>query len=295
VDKAFPWWRIGLVFAWVTVATFALFHGANAIFGTEYDRWAHVARACAMFLLVVPMVVLVTRLLDRVPLSGIGLTSLQRGGRDLLTGAACWLVPAAAGTGVLLLFGQAGIGVRGSMGELLLNAASLVVLVLIFEAVPEELVFRGYLMSGLSARLGPRPATWAQAVLFTLWGTINGGDTSPARSALFFAFGVTLGLLRSATGGIWAPIGFHLAFQTLAQLFGTVGGQIELSSPGLITIVAFGALPFAAAAGVSLRMLRKRHTSGPGDRSPEPDGGTPHGAAGQDVVPVTEPPDLVTE
>lgn len=258
-----PWWRLGLMFAWVTVATLAVFHGGNAVFGPEYDRTAHVARAAAMFVLVVPVVVLVTRALDGIALSGIGLIPLRDGRRHLLIGAGVWLAPAAAGTGACLLLGWTGVGLRGSTGELLLDAVALVVLVFVFEAFPEELVFRGYLMSGLAARLRRWPAIWAQAALFTLWGTINGGETSPARSALFFAFAMTVGLLRSATGSVWAPIGFHLAFQTVAQLFGTVGGRIELTSPDVLVVGAFGVLPFTVAIVAALRMLRHAEPPGP--------------------------------
>ncbi len=244
---ALLWWRVGAMFAWTTFASLLVFHGADAIFGSDYDRWAHVVRAGTLFALIVPAVVATTRLLDRAPLSGIGLTSLRHGGRHLLAGAACWLIPAAAGSAACLLLGWTEVALRGSVGEMLLTAGGLLVLVFFYEAFPEELVFRGYLFSRLAARWGPWPAILAQAALFTLWGAVNGGANSMSRIALFFAFSLVTGLLRAVTGSVWTSIGFHLAFQTAAQLFGSVGGQFELTSPSALTVVAFGALPFAAA------------------------------------------------
>ncbi|WP_188194707.1 CPBP family glutamic-type intramembrane protease [Nonomuraea sp. SYSU D8015] len=257
-DSRRLWWRVTGMFAWVTLAALVVFHGANAIFGAGYDRWSHMARAGAMFLLVVPAVVLATRLLDRMPLSGIGLSPLRQGVLQLLRGMACWLIPAAAGVAVCLASGWAQIALNGSVSEMLVTAAGLLLLVFVFEAFPEELVFRGYVLRNLAARLGQWPALWSQAVLFTLWGLVNGGENSLSRSVLFFAFAVVAGLLRTMTGSVWTSIGFHLAFQTAAQLFGSVGGLVTVSNSAVLTVFAFGMLPFATALTLCTRLRHKR-------------------------------------
>ncbi|WP_431040766.1 CPBP family intramembrane glutamic endopeptidase [Streptomyces sp. P1-3] len=265
------WWRVAGMFAWVTVAALAVFHGANAIFGVGYDRWAHAARAGAMFVLVVPAVVLVTRIPDRATLSGIGLTSLRQGARWLLIGMACWLIPAAAGVAGCLVFGWTALAPHGSAGQMLVTAAGLFLLVFVFEAFPEELVFRGYLFGNLAVRLGPWPALWTQAILFMLWGIINGGPNSLSRSMLFLVFAVVAGLLRIVTGSVWTSIGFHLAFQTAAQLFGSIGGQFTVSTPSALNVLAFGVLPFATALTLCLWLMRRRAaTPAPHQHSPPP-------------------------
>jgi membrane protease YdiL (CAAX protease family) len=240
-------WRLAIVFGWVTVASWAVFHAANGIWGTGYDRTSHVARAVAMLVLVVPAVLVACRYLDRATLSGIGLTALRRGWRPLLFGMACWLVPAAAGIATCAGFGWIEMTALAPPMEILWTVGQLLVLVLIFEALPEELVFRGYLQSNLATRWGPWPAIWAQAALFTGWGVVNGGDVTLERTALFLTFAVVMGRLRLITGTVWAPIGFHLAFQTVAQLFGAVGGAFQVTPSSVLAIVAFGALPFSVA------------------------------------------------
>ncbi len=45
----------------------------------------------------------------------------------------------------------------------------LIVLVFLFEALPEELVFRGYMQGNLEQAIGHWGAVLAQAVLFSVW------------------------------------------------------------------------------------------------------------------------------
>jgi membrane protease YdiL (CAAX protease family) len=87
-------------------------------------------------------------------------------------------------------------------------------------------------------------AVLGQALLFTAWGFANGGENSLDRTVLFFSFAIVVGIFRATTGSVWASIGFHLAFQTIAQLVGTVGGQFSVEGSQLLLMFAFGTLPF---------------------------------------------------
>ncbi|WP_143728258.1 CPBP family intramembrane glutamic endopeptidase [Micromonospora cremea] len=236
-------WRILIVFAGTVLVWLFVYHGA--LLGRDYDRPTHVARAILTTLLVVPLVVVARRLLDRRPWTGLGLPSLRTGWRPLLLGMACWLVPAALGFALCLGFGWVEISPRTSAADALRVAALLVVLVLLYEALPEELVFRGYLQRNLATRLPAWQAVIGQAVLFTLFGFLVGAATSADRLLLFFVFALFLGAFRVATGDIWAGIGFHLAFQTVAQLFGDVGAVFDVVGADVLGLVALGGVPFA--------------------------------------------------
>ncbi|MEK8105167.1 CPBP family intramembrane glutamic endopeptidase [Micromonospora sp. M12] len=108
------------------------------------------------------------------------------------------------------------------------------------EALPEELIFRGYLQRNLVTRLPVWQALVGQAVLFTLFGVLVGAARSFDRIALFLVFALLLGAFRVATGDIWAGIGLHVAFQTVAQLFGDVGAVFDVVGADVLGVVAMG-------------------------------------------------------
>ncbi|MGC4815758.1 lysostaphin resistance A-like protein [Micromonospora sp. DT228] len=233
--------RILVVYAGAVLVWLAL----GALLDRDYDRPTHAIGAVLTTALVVPLVVVARRWLDRRPWAGLGLPSPRVGWRRLLLGMACWLVPAAVGFALCLGLDWVEISVRTSVGDALRVAALLVVLVGLKEALPEELVFRGYLQHNLATRLSAGQAVIGQAVLFTLFGFLVGAARSVDRLALFFVFALLLGAFRAATGDIWASIGFHVAFQTVAQLFGDVGAVFDVTGSGVLGVVAMGAIPFS--------------------------------------------------
>lgn len=249
-------WRILIVFAGTVLVWLFLYHGA--LLGRDYDRPTHVARAVLTTVLIVPLVVAARRLLDRRPWTGLGLPSLRTGWRRLLLGMACWLIPAGIGFALCLGFGWVQISLRTSATDALRVAALLVVLVFLYEALPEELIFRGYLQRNLATRLPVWQAVIGQSMLFTLFGFLVGAATSLDRLLLFFVFALLLGGFRVATGDIWAGIGFHVAFQTVAQLFGDVGAVFEVTGSDVLGVVAMGAIPFALGWTVIKRLHRDR-------------------------------------
>ncbi|WP_030491098.1 CPBP family intramembrane glutamic endopeptidase [Micromonospora chokoriensis] len=247
-------WRIlvvvvGAVLVWLVL---------GALLDRDYDRPTHAVGAILTTAVVVPLVVVARRFLDRRPWAGLGLPSLRAGWRRLLLGAACWLVPAAAGFALCLGLGWVEISVRTSVGDVLRVAALLIVLVFLKEALPEELVFRGYLQRNLATRLPAGQAVIGQAVLFTLFGFLIGAARSVDRLALFFVFALLLGAFRTVTGDIWAGIGLHVAFQTVAQLFGDVGAVFEVAGAGVLGVVAMGAIPFSVSWLVLRHLYRGR-------------------------------------
>ncbi|KAA8879787.1 CPBP family intramembrane metalloprotease [Nocardia colli] len=159
----------------------------------------------------------------------------------------------------MLWLGWADLTVQSSMSKTVPALIALVALALLYEAVPEELIFRGYFFSNLAERWSTAITVIAQAVLFTLWGVLIGAATSIERVILFFAFSVVQGALRATTGNLWACIGFHATFQVATQFLGRQWNYIDLNDPDLsITGLSFVVIPFLCTAIVLWVVARKR-------------------------------------
>ena len=263
-------WRIAIVFMAVTGVWLLIGGLADTLFGPEYSRPAHIFQAVLTSLVVIPMIVLARRFLDRRSFAGLGLTRLRVGWRPLLIGMLCWFLPASMGIGVSVALGWTEITPQAPPGDIVLLGIGLMLLVFIYEALPEELIFRGYIYRNLASNLPRWLAVFGQALLFMLWGFANGGANSVERSLLFFMAALILGIFRVVTGSLWASIGFHLAFQTIAQLFGTIGNQFFISDPQVVSVFAFGIIPFAT--GITLLNLFYKNRPHWLELEPEPAG-----------------------
>lgn len=229
---------VGALLIWLLVVQVS----ARLFPGDEAAPLNHAVNAALVFVLAVPMVVLARRRLDRRPFGGLGLEWSRRAWRPFTAGALAWLVPAGGALAVALGAGWVEVAPRLSAGELLGAVALLLVLVFVFEAFPEELIFRGYLYRNLSAELAPWVAVLVQAGIFAvfgglLWGIAAGPEAVPGRLALFFGMAVVLGLLRLMTGSVWTCVGFHLAFQTVAQLL--LSDRFAVSDEEPLTFAVF--------------------------------------------------------
>lgn len=203
-----------------------------------WDGAAQQALSAAVFLTaVVVAVVLLRRVWDRKPLATLGLApgGLARFGFGLGLTLGCAAVVVAVGAGLgMVEFGAVDVPVL--LGFLAVNA----VVALALEAVPEELAFRGYILTTLNRRL----PTWAAVVIEVgLFAAIMVA-VSPAQSLvetalgqgefrlalapegmnpvdyviLMLSFGFTLTIARLTTGSVWTGVGIHLAFLTVNRL-----------------------------------------------------------------------------
>ncbi|MFE3459998.1 CPBP family intramembrane glutamic endopeptidase [Nocardiopsis aegyptia] len=259
----------------VTAAAFAIWQVVglvDALFpGEEVSPLNHTVNAVTAFVLALPMVWLARRHLDRRPWRGLRLTADRDGWRSFLVGAASWALPGVAGIALCVAMGWSAFGPPASGAQGMAGLLLLPVLVLLFEAVPEELIFRGYLFRNLNAAMGAWLAVAVQAVLFALWGSgiwvVDGGWAVLAeRLPLFLGMGVVLGCLRVLTGSVWACVGFHLVFQTVAQAL-LNGRYLEVVGADTLTAVAF-LLPFVL--GVPTAILLTRTTGRWSERIPDP-------------------------
>jgi membrane protease YdiL (CAAX protease family) len=140
--------------------------------------------------------------------------SAYQGGLVMLMAVAFTLVSVLITVIFLMLLESFGIKPPEGMTLVPENAQQLLIAALcatLIPAVAEELLFRGVIQGGLSARFNPRIGIWASALLFALL----------HRSVLAFpqmlAIGMVLGGLRAFSGGLWLPIIFH-AFYNFAVL-----------------------------------------------------------------------------
>ena len=238
-------WRVAVVFLAVTLVWLFVTQGLGSFFGPAYpDRVGHAVRAVLTSALVVPLIFLARRYLDRRSWEGLRFTSLRTGWRWLLFGMVFWLVAAGLGLVVTVVLGWTRISLGTPSVGILLLFLYLPVLVFLYEALPEELIFRGYLYRNLSARYARWVSVLAQATLFTLWGAaIAAGSVD--RVVLFFTFSVALGILRVISGNLWATIGFHLAFQWVTQLVSAAvrEGSLQIAEQPTLELVVFWFFP----------------------------------------------------
>jgi membrane protease YdiL (CAAX protease family) len=131
-------------------------------------------------------------------------------------GTAVYAGLASVSVGILVLAGMADVNAPGSP-DTVLKLAYLLVLVLLSEALPEELLFRGWLMDALGSGRSPWRPVLGQAAVFTLFAWAIGSLNSLQDASFIACFGLVLGIVRAVTGSIWAPVGVHLAFIATQQ------------------------------------------------------------------------------
>lgn len=105
------------------------------------------------------------------------------------------------------------------------NAGSflLVSLALVFGAVGEELMFRGYGFQLLLARIGPFATILPVSVLFGVFHA-NNPNVTPLAVVNTIGWGVVLGVAFLRSGDLWLPIGLHFGWNWVLPLAG-----VELS------------------------------------------------------------------
>jgi CAAX amino terminal protease family. len=132
------------------------------------------------------------------------------------SGAAAFAALAIPATATLAWIGLTDIGLTRS-SETALTLAYLLLLVLLSEALPEELLFRGWIMQALEKDRSPWKPVLGQALVFSLFAWVVGAVSSVTDASFIACFGIVLGIVRAVTGTIWTSVGLHLAFITAQQ------------------------------------------------------------------------------
>lgn len=182
--------------------------------------------------------------------------------KDFAVGVLWFIVPAALALLVSIGFGLIEIVAIQNPIDIGLTLLLVAGLVMLAEAIPEEIIFRGYIFSKLSKSGRRWMAIFLQAVVFTVFAFLIGALSDPLDASFIFTFGVVLGILRTEYGSVSAPVGFHLACMTLQQSFGSQWGIFEVSSPELLQTYIYGMIPMSVVAGFLItRMLSVENTN----------------------------------
>lgn len=239
-------WRIAIVFLG-TVCIWWIVSGVNSWInpGEGYDQLAHIVSALISSLISVPMIIIARKYLDQRPWSGLQLSSFKKGWKPFIIGGLAYLIPAVSSMLIFVLFGWTEISLEGTYGEFFQQLVLLVGLVFLFEALPEELIFRGYMYRNLNTVFNRSKAILYQSILFTLFGIAIGAGLSIDRILIFFFMSIVIGTIRVNTGDVWSAVGFHLVFQTIQQIFGS--HVLTTSNPVVTEMIIFGVIPFSFA------------------------------------------------
>lgn len=187
------------------------------------------------------------RVFDRMPLQAAGLYWKTGSGKNLGLGLA-------AGAGAALLVTL--VPVLAGAAQLVPDAAYpasapgflFVSVVLLFGAVGEELIFRGYGFQILASGAG---RILAVAISSFLFGMVHAQNLNVSALAVVntTGFGVVLGLGMIRSGDLWLPIGLHFAWNLMLPLagvnlsgfrIGLTGYTLRWNAPDLWSGGAYG-------------------------------------------------------
>lgn len=270
--------RIGA--AWLlTLVALALAGWAGEFVQTTFGAGRYLRyglQALIMSGLVVPGILWLRVNLDRAPVSGLGLPGSGRAVRDMALGIGLIALPLFATILFSKLFGWANVSVTDADGAWTGLLFSMLT-VFFFEALPEELAFRGYIYRNLNTRWSRWLAGAVAVVLFVLlpvvlvpiqehilkMDVVVGGAFGLTAGYLITMaiFGSFVQYLRILTGTIWMGVGFHFAFVLLNRVIGprptdliqfsdvVASGAMQITAIGIVGLLAVGLLAYPKLSG----------------------------------------------
>ena len=172
---------------------------------------------------------IVYRIYERSSLIDAGLEWTPSARRNLLLGAGL-----GAGFGVLIvlllvLTGQAHFQIAGAISW---SSLLFVSVVLMFGAVGEELMFRGYAFQLLSMKMGKYATLLPMALVFGIAHIDNVGST-PLSVLNTIGWGLLLGYATLRSRGLWLPIGMHYGWNWILPMLGANLSGFKMGVTGL--------------------------------------------------------------
>jgi membrane protease YdiL (CAAX protease family) len=204
--------RVAFFVALVIVSRFIVTVPLLAIFG------ALVAASLGLYLAGILANLSTMRVFDRRPLADIGLQVNLASGRNLALG-----ILMGGGAAALMLWAPllAGTGHLVPRSDVQANIPSLIfyLAALLFAAMGEELIFRGYAFQLLIEKMGPFATILPVSVLFGFAHAMN-RNASPLAIANTVIWGILLGYAFLRAHDLWLPIGLHFGWNAVLPLFG---------------------------------------------------------------------------
>ncbi|GAA3261249.1 CPBP family intramembrane glutamic endopeptidase [Nonomuraea helvata] len=204
------------------------------------------------------LVYLIRRFLYGRPWAALGWRNPSR----VLLGVLAGAVPVLAAKGLSLAVGES---TWVSADPSLYAGVPLVaVVILLGQAFPEELLWRGHLFDTLSGRLSPRTVMIILSVGFGAMHIISGGGGNTVTERLLYvvmatALGFSCTAARVRGGGLWMAVGVHLGFHLGLRVL-----PVQPAHLGVLLILMAITLTLAGAA------LLRGHLGGHGLISPDP-------------------------
>ena len=161
---------------------------------------------------------LVLRIYERGQLADIGMHWNAASARNLLAGIGGGVGAAVLVVGVPLLTGLAYLKPDPEYAPTF-GTFLFVTVVLLFGAVGEELLFRGYAFQVLLAELGPFATILPVSVLFGVAHSTNQNATIMGVINTV-GWGIVLGVAFLRSGDLWFPIGLHFGWNWIFPIFG---------------------------------------------------------------------------
>lgn len=187
------------------------------------------------------------------PWRDVGIAGVCANLRAFLLGAGLWCVPALLGIAACVGMGWTSIELRATPTALFVTLLPLALGVFLLEALPEELLFRGYAQGLVDRHHAAWIALLAQMLLFVGFAYAIGALTSLSQWMLVPGLALILGYARALGGNVWTCIGIHFAWMTTTQLLASP--QITVTGMQTLQFVAFALLP-SATVGTLLSVRR---------------------------------------
>lgn len=232
-----------LSIAIVTIGSIPIWLGAVAASQMIEDSFlGHFVFGSIVTALTIALLYSVLHFLDKKPFNFI---LGKKNPRAFLIGIGLFSAPAAVTLGAAILFDFVEITSDASFSNIILSLLLVAGFVFISEALPEELIFRGYLFKKISSFAKAWLTIALQAALFLFFAFLIGAADNLLDASFLLTFAVTLGIIRAATGSTWATIGFHLACMTFQQGFNGAWSVFTVSDPSLLQTYIFAIIPFS--------------------------------------------------
>lgn len=201
-------------------------HKDKPVEAAMQDRSLPVLVLVASGVLTIVATILFRRLIDRQPVYSMGF-AWKGHARDAWAGFL--LGPVLLGAGSLILFALHAINWTDT--RLDAGAITTGLVLFLFTAVSEELVFRGYILNNLLSSLSKWPALGVSALLFVLT-HLGNAHLHPVALMNLLAGGLLLGINYIYTRNLWFSLFFHFSWNFFQ---GSVLGY-EVSGFGLESI-----------------------------------------------------------
>ncbi|MGN7313523.1 lysostaphin resistance A-like protein [Alkalicoccobacillus gibsonii] len=215
---------------------------SDTFMGQEYSPLNHFKIALITTFLTVTVTQLMLRL-DKFSWDQLGQSTVKANVFSFLLGFLLWAIPASVGLFICLNLGWVEIEVHTDLNYLLLSVFILFITILLIEALPEELIFRGYIYRYLNTLFPHWGTIILQALLFFLFAYLIGAIYSVEQLQFIPGFAIILGAFRAISGSIWTSIGFHVAIMTATQILGPIQGHFNVSGMFTLSFFAFILLP----------------------------------------------------